>query len=190
MGQGQSGSDKEVTLQNIQELYRKFTTECPSGKMHLHEFKKIFGGNSSRTEEESAYMENVFHSFDTNKDGKIDFMEYVAAVNLVFRGKLEDKLKWSFKVYDRDRNGCLDRHEIRHVVKIIYKIKKQNNPDISESTDYICDRIFEVLDKNRDSQISLEEFMEGAKRDPWVMEQLQLDIIACKWFNQHQMKKS
>lgn len=57
-------------------------------------------------------------SFSSSQDGKIDFMEYVAAVNLVFRGKLEDKLKWSFKVYDRDRNGCLDRQEIRHVVKV------------------------------------------------------------------------
>lgn len=67
MGQVHSDADNEVTLQNIQELYSKFTTECPSGKMHLHEFKKVFGGNSSTTEEESAYMENVFRSFDTNK---------------------------------------------------------------------------------------------------------------------------
>lgn len=67
MGQVHSETDKEVTLQNIQELYSKFTNECPSGKMHLHEFKKIFGGTGRTTEEESAYMENVFHSFDTNK---------------------------------------------------------------------------------------------------------------------------
>lgn len=67
MGQGQSGEEKEVTLQNIQELYRKFASECPSGNLHLHEFKKIFGINSSSTEEEAAYMENLFRSFDTNK---------------------------------------------------------------------------------------------------------------------------
>ncbi|XP_029000135.1 guanylate cyclase activator 1g [Betta splendens] len=188
MGQEYSDANKELTLQKIQELYRKFTSECPSGKMHLHEFKKIFGGHSGTTEEESAYMENVFHSFDTNKDGKIDFMEYVAAVNLVLRGKLEDKLKWSFKVYDRDKNGCLDRDEIRQVITIIYKIKKHRNPDMTENTDYICERVFEVLDKNEDSQISLEEFIEGAKKDPWVMDQLHLDFIPCDWFIQHQEK--
>lgn len=144
MGQTQSGSEKEVTLQNIQELYRKFASECPSGNLHLHEFKKIFGINVNSSEEEVAYMENVFRSFDTNKvrtrhrvveqkladvgqtdlfvlisqDGQIDFMEYVAAVHLVLRGKLEDKLKWSFKVYDRDGNGCLDRQEVRHILKV------------------------------------------------------------------------
>ncbi|XP_076594971.1 guanylyl cyclase-activating protein 2-like [Chaetodon auriga] len=189
MGQGQSGSEKEVTLQNIQELYRKFASECPSGNLHLHEFKRIFGINSSSTEEEAAYTENLFRSFDTNKDGHIDFLEYVAAVHLVLRGKLEDKLKWSFKVYDRDGNGCLDRQEVKHIIRIIYKIKKHNDPSITVNTEDICDRIFELVDKNKDSQISLEEFIEGAEKDPWVMEQLKLDIGACDWFIEQQEKK-
>ncbi|XP_071770104.1 guanylyl cyclase-activating protein 2-like [Centroberyx gerrardi] len=191
MGQAQGGDgmEKEVALQNIQELYRKFASECPSGNLHLHEFRKIFGVSTS-TEEESAYMENVFRSFDTNKDGKIDFMEYVAAVHLVLRGKLEDKLKWSFKVYDRDGNGCLDRREVKHIVEIIYKLKKHNNPCVKENTEDVCDRIFELVDKNKDGQISLEEFIEGSEKDPWVMEQLKLDIGPCGWFLQQQEKKS
>ncbi|XP_076011730.1 guanylate cyclase activator 1g [Genypterus blacodes] len=189
MGQSQS-TDREVTLHDIQELYRKFASECPSGNLHLHEFKKIFGVTSRSSEEESAYMENVFRSFDTNKDGKIDFMEYVAALHLVLRGKLEDKLKWSFKVYDRDGNGCLDRKEVKHIVKIIAHIKKHNHPCFTGNIDDICDRIFELVDKNNDSQISLEEFIEGAEKDPWVMEQLKLDIGPCDWFIGQQEKNS
>uniref|UniRef100_A0A8C7XRX9 EF-hand domain-containing protein n=1 Tax=Oryzias sinensis TaxID=183150 RepID=A0A8C7XRX9_9TELE len=117
MGQAESAAGKEVTLQHIQELYRRFASECPSGNLHFHEFRRIFGVSSSSTQE-SAYMKVVFQSFDTNKDGKIDFMEYVAAVNLILRGKLEDKLKWSFKVYDRDGNGSLSREEVGHVVHV------------------------------------------------------------------------
>ncbi|XP_034536482.1 guanylyl cyclase-activating protein 2-like [Notolabrus celidotus] len=191
MGQGQSDPEREVTLQNIQELYRKFASECPSGNLHLHEFKKIFGVNSSSSEEEAAYMDNVFRSFDTNQDGHIDFMEYVAAVHLVLRGRLEDKLRWSFKVYDRDGNGCLDRQEVRTIVKIIQKLKKHNDPSIKETNiEDVCDRIFELVDKNRDSQISLEEFIEGANKDPWVMDQLKLDIRPSDWFIQQQDKKT
>ncbi|XP_068438352.1 guanylyl cyclase-activating protein 2-like [Clinocottus analis] len=182
MGQEQSGPEKEVTLQHIQELYRKFASECPSGNLHLHEFRRIFGINRNSTEEESTYMERVFISFDTNKDGKIDFMEYVAAVHLVLRGKLEDKLRWSFKVYDRDGNGCLDRQEVKHIVKIIHSIKKHHDPSVTGDVEAICDRIFELVDKNNDSQISLEEFIDGAEKDSWVMEQLKLDIGACEWF--------
>ncbi|XP_042345739.1 guanylyl cyclase-activating protein 2-like [Plectropomus leopardus] len=190
MGQEQSGvEDKEVTLQHIQELYRKFASECPSGNLHLHEFKRIFGISSNSTEEESAYMDNVFRSFDTNKDGKIDFLEYVAALHLVLRGKLVDKLKWSFKVYDRDGNGCLDRQEVRHIVQIISKLKRHKDPSTTENAEDICDRIFDLVDKNKDSQISLEEFIEGAEKDPWVMDQLKLDIGPCDWFIDQQEKK-
>lgn len=67
MGQTLGGTEKEVALQNIQELYRKFASECPSGNLYLHEFKKIFGINSRSSEEEAAFMENLFRSFDTNK---------------------------------------------------------------------------------------------------------------------------
>ncbi|CAG5849962.1 unnamed protein product [Menidia menidia] len=189
MGQAQSGADAEVTLQNIQDLYRKYAAECPSGNLHLHEFKRIFGVSSSSSEEELAYLGIVFHSFDTNKDGKIDFMEFVAAVNLILRGKLEDKLKWSFKVYDRDGNGSLTRQEVRHIIKIINKIKKHEDPDLTGDVDNICERIFELVDKNHDDQISLEEFLEGAEKDPWVMEQLKLDIEPADWFI-NQMKKN
>lgn len=48
----------------------------------------------------------------------MDFMEYVAALHLVLRGKLEDKLRWSFKVFDSDNNGRLDREELRKIVKV------------------------------------------------------------------------
>lgn len=62
-----------------------------------------------------------------SQDGQVDFMEYVAAVHLVLRGKLEDKLKWSFKVYDRDGNGCLDRQEVIHIVKVSFHLLKNEN---------------------------------------------------------------
>lgn len=52
------------------------------------------------------------------QDNTMDFIEYVAALNLVLRGRLEDKLKWSFKVFDNDDNGRLDRHELRIIIRV------------------------------------------------------------------------
>ncbi|XP_050955927.1 guanylate cyclase activator 1g [Labeo rohita] len=186
MGQSQSDEDKEVELTDIQPLYTKFMKECPSGALHLHEFRKIFGVQST-SEDEALYMETLFKSFDTNRDDVIDFMEFVAAVHLVLRGKLEDRLKWSFKVYDRDDNGKLDRQEVKRVIKIICQLKK-NSIDMTPSD--ICDRIFKVLDENNDGQISLSEFMEGAQRDAWIMDLLKLDTNARGWFRENLGKKN
>ncbi|XP_046890003.1 guanylate cyclase activator 1g [Hypomesus transpacificus] len=181
MGQNQSASDEEVELAEIQALYTAFMNKCPSGALHLHEFRSLFGVPSSSVEE-SLYMELIFRSFDTNRDNVIDFMEFVAAVHLVLRGKLEDRLKWSFKVYDRDGNGKLDRQEVRHIIKIIYKIN-QNSTGMTPNE--VCDKLFELVDENQDGQISLSEFMEGAQRNEWIMNILKLDVNASGWFKEH-----
>ncbi|XP_053171295.1 guanylyl cyclase-activating protein 2-like [Scomber japonicus] len=182
MGQEESHSE-EMDLAQIQDLCLIFMKECPSGALHLHEFKRIFGVpcNSS---EESLYIETIFRSFDTNKDNTLDFLEYVAALHLLLRGNLEDRLKWSFKMYDKDGNGKLDRHEVKRLIRIIYKIKYQTN-DITLTPSEICDRIFELVDQNHDGQITLSEFMEGAQKDEWVMNLLKLDVNASGWVIQN-----
>ncbi|TRY75986.1 hypothetical protein DNTS_010893 [Danionella cerebrum] len=187
MGQNQSDEEEEdVELTDIQPLYTRFMKVCPSGALHLHEFRRIFGVQSS-SEEEALYMETIFKSFDTNKDDVIDFMEFVAAVHLVLRGNLEDRLRWSFKVYDRDENGKLDRQEVKHVIKIICKMKQNN---ITMTPSEICDRIFDLLDENKDGQISLTEFMEGAQKEAWIVDLLKLDVNARLWFKENWGKKT
>ena len=53
------------------------------------------------------------------QDNTIDFLEYVAALNLVLRGKLEHKLKWTFKMYDKDGSGCIDKTELLEIVEVL-----------------------------------------------------------------------
>ncbi|XP_072237278.1 guanylyl cyclase-activating protein 2-like [Leuresthes tenuis] len=181
---GQEGShSEEMDLAQIQELCIIFLKECPSGALHLHEFKKIFGVQSTSAEE-SLFLETIFSSFDTNQDKTLDFLEYVAALNLILRGNIEDRLKWSFKMYDKDGNGKLDRQEVKRIIRILYKIKLQTS-DIEMSPSQICDRLFEVVDQNDDGQISLSEFMEGAQKDEWVMDLLKLDVNASGWVIQN-----
>uniref|UniRef100_A0A673C1D1 Guanylyl cyclase-activating protein 2-like n=1 Tax=Sphaeramia orbicularis TaxID=375764 RepID=A0A673C1D1_9TELE len=183
MGQNQQvqSQEGELELMNIQDLYKSFIMECPSGSLYLHEFKRMFGVQSGTAE--AQYMESIFKAFDMNHDNTMDFIEYVAALHLVLRGKLEDKLRWSFKVFDNDDNGRLDRQELQKI--IIYKIKKStmsDDPEIKELTvDQVCNRIFEEVDVNSDGQITLEEFIEGAQRSHWVQSFLRLDINPSGW---------
>lgn len=61
---------------------------------------------------------NVNYYFTSTQDNTIDFLEYVAALNLVLRGKLEHKLKWTFKMYDKDGSGCIDKTELLEIVEV------------------------------------------------------------------------
>lgn len=55
------------------------------------------------------------------QDGYIDFMEYVAALSLVLKANVQQKLRWYFKLYDIDGSGCIDRDELLHIIKVSMK---------------------------------------------------------------------
>lgn len=65
MGQTQQTECKEeIDVKALQDMYRKFVMECPSGVLFLHEFKRFFGVDP--TGEASDYAESMFRAFDKN----------------------------------------------------------------------------------------------------------------------------
>lgn len=148
MGQTQQTENiEEIDVKAIQDMYKKFVMECPIGRLFLHEFKRFFGvhptGEASEYAENMfrAFDRNGVRERGNPKarhvahlhanveiwwcrspfafqDNTIDFLEFVAALNLVFRGDLEHKLRWSFKVYDKDNNGYVDRSELRSIIDV------------------------------------------------------------------------
>ncbi|XP_027458795.1 guanylyl cyclase-activating protein 1 isoform X1 [Zalophus californianus] len=104
------------------------------------------------------------------QDGHIDFMEYVAALSLVLKGKVEQKLRWYFKLYDVDGNGCIDRDELLTIIRAIRAI----NPcsDSTMSAEEFTDTVFSKIDVNGDGELSLEEFIEGVQKDQMLLDTL------------------
>ena len=82
--------------ETIQEWFKGFKQDCPDGRLTADSFMKIYSkcfpaGNVSE------FCDHVFRTFDTDKNGFIDFKEFLLAIDVTSSGTPEEKLNWAFR---------------------------------------------------------------------------------------------
>ncbi|GFT56739.1 calsenilin [Nephila pilipes] len=67
---------------------------------------------------------------------------------MLTRGPTEDKLRWTFRLYDIDGDGRIERREIREIIASIYlMLGKHTEPSVEHDTSaQHADKVFEVSD--------------------------------------------
>lgn len=64
------------------------------------------------------FCEHVFRTFDTDHSGKIDFKEFLLAINITSAGKPEQKLEWAFQMYDVNGDGNIEPKEMAEIIAV------------------------------------------------------------------------
>ncbi|XP_069328681.1 guanylyl cyclase-activating protein 3 [Eulemur rufifrons] len=149
MGNGGSiaGGQTAIPTQETYVWYRTFMMEYPSGLQTLHEFKTLLG-LQGLNQKANHHVNQVYNTFDMNKDGFIDFFEFIAAINLIVREKMQQKLKWYFKLYDADGNGSIDKNELLDIFMAVQALGGQQTLSPEEFTNLV----FHKIDINNDGK--------------------------------------
>lgn len=101
MGQKISAHDEE-SLKKLQELthqdrreliweYKKFKRQFPSGSIDLAQFKEFGTKAMPSNQAHPDFLEHLFHAFDMDRSGTIDFEEFILAMAMCSSEKAEDK---------------------------------------------------------------------------------------------------
>merc|ERR1719370_2151814 len=103
-------------------------------------------------------QELLFRTLDTDNSGTISFRELLLALCICAKGSHEQKLAWTFRLYDIDGDGCIDFEEVKRVVSAVYGA---NTALTEEETVAAAKRFFDKFDKSEGGSINQEEFMKA-----------------------------
>ena len=141
----------------IKEMYERFTEDCPNGRLTPEQFIELGC--------EEQYCDHVFRTFDTDKNGFIDFKEFLLAVYVTSDGTAKQKLESAFRMYDVDGNGVIDVDEMTKVVQAIYGMMGEGSADPAYWAKVRTGNIFRRMDENGDGYLTEEEFIQGCLQD-------------------------
>lgn len=171
-----------------------FLKDCPSGMLTKQEFQKIYK-QFFPFGDPTSFADYVFNVFDSDKSGSIDFKEFICALSVTSRGKMEDKLDWAFQLYDIDGDGKISYDEMLAIVEAIYKMVQSHgdrrraepltkvSPQVGSMVKLPADedtpekrvkKIFKMMDKDENGSLDMAEFKEGSKRDETIVSALSL----------------
>jgi len=163
---------------SLRRLYRGFKTECPTGLMTEEAFRQVFAKFFPNGASCSAYSHYIFSSMDPGETGLVSFEEFAKVLSLLKRGSLEEKLVWTFQLYDINGDGVLDRAEIEDVTMAIYSLMGDKETGFPPAKDVVNSRVevvakkFGLDDDSKMGGITLEHFMTVCMTDKEIYQAL------------------
>lgn len=158
----------------LQQWYKGFLRDCPSGHLSEEEFAKVFK-QFFPFGDPSDYCQYLFRVFDADNSKYVDFKEFIVALSLTARGDILQKLDFTFKLYDLDGDGKVQYSDLLAVILSIFKMVGPlvEMPKDEATPEMRAMKLFAAAEKDPETDfLDFSDFKRIVKSDPSLINSL------------------
>ena len=167
-------------LIKLHEHYRKFSAiQTDDGVIDYKEFCTLIGKTNT------LLTKRIFDAIDCNKDGFINFREFLKFLSCFDTGSLEEQIKLSFSVMKDSSEKMIDPESMKNLLKesIINEGNLSKYFD-HETIDFIVDETFSnYVNKNNSENIDYPLYGKIVRENPDILIWFKIDFANLKRVN-------
>jgi len=167
-------ANTNIGREEIESQYQAFLVNHPGGKISRKSFQSILGEGFPGTNT-GKMSKHIWRIYDTNKDGFIDFREFMMVLYVMSHGSSEENLKQLFRVFDINNDGSIDLNEMNRLVKDL--LKHDGELKDKKQIKSLSKCAFSEMDENNDGKVNQEEFSKACLAKRKCSTELALKII-------------